>query len=428
MRMLQSMLTALVNAPIRMRALGWRQAPGVETNPEAAVGAVLAATGEVSSLVYASTLLDHMEGMDDDALAALMTHIATRFDLDGERLAAAAAAYAAEPDAVKLAGIADIAEPRWMELFRRINATNGGTVRLVRLRERMLRLKQTSSDAARLDSGLKSLLRMWFNPGFLMLQPIDWSTPASILEKIIAYEAVHAISSWDDLRARLAPEDRRCFAFFHPSMPEEPLIFVEVALTEEIPGDIGSVLRIDREALSANSASTAVFYSISNCQAGLAGISFGNFLIKRVAQELRQEFSELKRFVTLSPVPGLMRWLRVDSPDLAAVFDAADAGFWNGDAAQHEAAFITAALRYFTEPERQDGWPNDPVARFHLGNGAILERLNFGADRSPKGMQQAGGMMVNYLYDLDVVEANHETFHETRTVPLSAPLRRLSGR
>jgi malonyl-CoA decarboxylase len=428
MRILQSMLTALVNAPVRMATLGWRQPAGIDNDPEAAVDAVLSATGDVSSLVSAHSLLDQIESMDDSRLAALMTDIATRFDLDGTRLAQAAAAYATDPDAGKLAGIAAIAEPRWMELFRRLNATNGGTVRLVRLRQRLLGLTAQSADITRLDSGLKSLLRMWFNPGFLILQPIDWSTPANILEKIIAYEAVHAISSWDDLRARLAPEDRRCFGFFHPSMPEEPLIFVEVALTEDIPRDIDSVLVIDREALPAASASTAVFYSISNCQAGLAGISFGNFLIKRVAQELKQEFPDLKRFVTLSPVPGLMRWLRKNMPDLATVFDTDDAGFWNGEAAQHEAAFLAAAIRYFTEPDREDGWPNDPVARFHLGNGAILEQLNFGADRSPKGMQQSGGLMVNYLYDLDVVEANHETFHATRAVPLSAMLRRLGQR
>ena len=428
MRILQSMLTALVNAPVRMAARGWRQPAGIDNDPEAAVDAVLSATGEVSSLVYARSLLTQLEAMDDSALGTLMTHVATRFDLDGNRLARAAAAYATDPDAVKLAGITEIAEPRWMELFRRLNATDGGTVRLVRLRERMLRLKQTSPDAARLDSGLKSLLRMWFNPGFLILQPIDWSTPANILEKIIAYEAVHAISSWDDLRARLAPEDRRCFAFFHPCMPEEPLIFVEVALTEEMPRDIDTVLEIDRDTLPPESASTAVFYSISNCQDGLAGISFGNFLIKRVAQELKQEFPDLKRFVTLSPVPGLMRWLRIKNPDLASMFDSADAEFWNADAAQHEAAFLAAAIRYFTEPEREDGWPTDPVARFHLGNGAILEQVNFGADRSPKGMRHAGGLMVNYRYDLDVVEANHETFHETRAVPLSPALRRLTPR
>jgi len=437
---LQSMLGALVNAPNRISALALRQIGGFDDDAESLVDAVLSATGEVSSLVYAATLLDRIEAMADDELLALLAHIAGKHDLDADALAAAAKRYADAPDAPGLAAIAGFAEPRWVELFRRLNATAGGTVRLVRLRERLLRLGQNDTGqndtgqndtgrddtaAARLDGGLKSLLRMWFNPGFLILQPIDWSTPANILEKIIAYEAVHAISSWDDLRARLAPEDRRCFAFFHPSMPEEPLIFVEVALTRDIPRAIDPVLRIDRAALPAHEASTAVFYSISNCQAGLAGISFGNFLIKRVAQELKQQFPDLKRFVTLSPVPGLMRWLRTANPDLAAAFDAADAGFWDERAKGREKPFLAAALRYFTSSDRADGWPNDPVARFHLGNGAILEQMNYGADRSAKGMAQSGGLMVNYLYDLKVVEANHEAFHDSKAVPLSTSLKQL---
>mgnify|MGYP005719800125 FL=1 len=291
MRILQNMLTALVSAPNRMRALGWGQPANLAKDPQSAVEAVLSATGQVSSLVYAGTLLDQIEAMDDEALQHLLTHIAVNHDVDASALADAAALYARKADAPGLTRLTKLAEPRWMELFRRLNATDGGTVRLVRLRQRILKLTSTLPDAARIDSGLQSLLRMWFNPGFLILQPIDWSTPANILEKIIAYEAVHEISSWEDLRARLAPEDRRCFAFFHPSMPEEPLIFVEVALTDETPGQIAPILQIDRETISGDSASTAVFYSISNCQSGLAGISFGNFLIKRVAQELKQELS-----------------------------------------------------------------------------------------------------------------------------------------
>ena len=425
MRILQNMLTALVSAPNRMRALGWGQPANLAKDPQSAVEAVLSATGQVSSLVYAGTLLDQIEAMDDEALQHLLTHIAVNHDVDASALADAAALYARKADAPGLTRLTKLAEPRWMELFRRLNATDGGTVRLVRLRQRILKLTSTLPDAARIDSGLQSLLRMWFNPGFLILQPIDWSTPANILEKIIAYEAVHEISSWEDLRARLAPEDRRCFAFFHPSMPEEPLIFVEVALTDETPGQIAPILRIDRETISGDSASTAVFYSISNCQSGLAGISFGNFLIKRVAQELKQEFPELKRFVTLSPVPGLMRWLRVREPELASTFLAGDDAFWNEEAVDSEREFKVAALRYFLESDREDSLPNDPVARFHLGNGASLEQLNFAADLSEKGISQAGGLMVNYLYDLAVVEANHEAFHETKQVPMSAALRQL---
>ena len=425
MRILQSMLTALVSAPTRIGVLSWLQDKGIDDTPEGLAGAVLSATGEVSSLVYAARLLDQIEGMDEVQLEALVDHLAATYDLDTAALTRAANAYGEDPDARGLAGIASLAEPRWVELFRRLNATDGGTVRLVGLRRRILAMERGNAAAARLDGGLKSLLRMWFNPGFLILQPIDWSTPANILEKIIAYEAVHAISSWDDLRARLAPEDRRCFAFFHPSMPEEPLIFVEVALTDETPGQIAPILRIDRETIPGDSASTAVFYSISNCQSGLAGISFGNFLIKRVAQELKQEFPDLKRFVTLSPVPGLMRWLRVREPELASTFLAGDDAFWNEEAVDSEREFKAAVLRYFVESDREDRLPNDPVARFHLGNGASLEQLNFAADLSEKGISQAGGLMVNYLYDLEGVEANHEAFHETKQVPMSATLRQL---
>ncbi len=425
MRFLQSMLTALVNSPLRITGRLGRTPADDEQDIESALAAVMSAPGAVSSLIYAERFLGQVEALDADGLSALIRHIAATYDIDATALANAARHYGSEPDAGSLAQIATFAEPRWQELFRRLNGAENGTVRLVRLRERLQVIVNkdsdpAQSDAARIDAGLSALLRMWFNPGFLVLQPIDWSTPANILEKIIAYEAVHEITSWDALRARLAPEDRRCFAFFHPRMPEEPLIFVEVALTDHTPASIEDVLQIERQALSPDDASTAVFYSISNCQAGLAGISFGNFLIKRVAQELRLEHPALTTFVTLSPVPGLMRWLRSETPDLAEQFAADD---WPADADSLEPAFTAAALRYFTRSDRPDGWPNDPVARFHLGNGAILEQINYGADKSPKGLAQSGGLMVNYQYDLDVVEANHEAFHETKSVLLSPALK-----
>ena len=425
MRFLQSMLTALVNSPLRITGRLGRTPADDEQDIESALAAVMSAPGAVSSLIYAERFLGQVEALDADGLSALIRHIAATYDIDATALANAARHYGSEPDAGSLAQIATFAEPRWQELFRRLNGAENGTVRLVRLRERLQVIVNKDSDpahsdAARIDAGLGALLRMWFNPGFLVLQPIDWSTPANILEKIIAYEAVHEITSWDALRARLAPEDRRCFAFFHPRMPEEPLIFVEVALTDDTPASIEDVLQIERQALSPDDASTAVFYSISNCQAGLAGISFGNFLIKRVAQELRLEHPALTTFVTLSPVPGLMRWLGREAPDLAEQFAADD---WPADADSLEPAFTAAALRYFTRSDRPDGWPNDPVARFHLGNGAILEQINYGADKSPKGLGQSGGLMVNYRYDLDVVEANHEAFHETKSVLLSPALK-----
>ena len=425
MRFLQSMLTALVSTPLRITGLGMRGVPDGGSDAESALDAVMSANGEVSSLIYAERFLGHVEALDADALSKLVRHIATTYDIDSAALANAARDYGTTPDAKSLSQIANLAEPQWQELFRRLNAAKNGTVRLVRLRQRLLALSGNDNDIARIESGLAALLRAWFNPGFLVLHPIDWSTPASVLEKIIAYEAVHEITSWDALRARLAPEDRRCFAFFHPRMPEEPLIFVEVALTDTIPGNIVDVLQMDRQITSKDTASTAVFYSISNCQAGLAGISFGNFLIKRVAQELQLEHPQLTTFVTLSPVPGLMRWMRREMPDLAEQFAADGRPDWPADADALEPAFTAAALRYFTRSDRPDGWPNDPVARFHLGNGAILEQINYGADKSPKGMAQSAALMVNYRYDLDVVEANHEAFHETKTVLLSPALKTL---
>ena len=424
MRFLQSMLTALVSTPLRITGLRMRGVPDDGSDAESALDAVMSANGEVSSLIYAERFLGHVEALDADALSQLVRHIAATYDIDSAALANAARDYGTTPDAKSLSQIANLAEPQWQELFRRLNAAENGTVRLVRLRQRLLALSGDDSAISRIESGLAALLRAWFNPGFLVLHPIDWSTPASVLEKIIAYEAVHEITSWDALRARLAPEDRRCFAFFHPRMPEEPLIFVEVALTDTIPGNIADVLQMDRQITSKDTASTAVFYSISNCQAGLAGISFGNFLIKRVAQELQLEHPQLTTFVTLSPVPGLIRWLRKDNPDLAAQFATVGDNFWQNSGEALNADLTAAALRYFTKSDRPDGWPNDPVARFHLGNGAILENIHCGADTSPKGIAQAGGMMVNYRYDLDIVEANHEAFQKTKSVPLSPSLKK----
>lgn len=423
MRLFQDMLSNLVRGTMSLSALGRKHVSDLSSDPEKAMQAVLMATGEVSSLVYAENLLTIIEDLDDDGFAALFTTVLSGHDIDAEALTKAAKDYTIQPSDAGLKAIANIAEPGWIALFRRLNATTNGTVRLVRLRERLLKLIRQKPEIARIDVGLVGLLRNWFNPGFLVLEPIDWSTPANILEKIIAYEAVHEITSWDDLRARLAPEDRRCFAFFHPAMPDEPLIFVEVALTTEIPRRIDDVLALQRDASKANGATTAVFYSISNCQNGLAGISFGNFLIKRVARHLRSELPNLTRFVTLSPVPGLMKWLAVNHPDINKIFAGADRAFWQQEASEHEADFIRAALQYLTKSDRADGLPNDPVARFHLGNGAFLEQLNFGGDRSAKGVAQAGGLMVNYLYDLDVVEKNHEEFNKTKTVPVSPAVR-----
>jgi malonyl-CoA decarboxylase len=277
---------------------------------------------------------------------------------------------------------------------------------LVRLRERIRSLKRDNPDLSFFDASLLDLFKHWFNPSFLVLQKIDWETPANILEKIIAYEAVHEINSWGDLRARLAPEDRRCFAFFHPLIPNEPLIFVEVALSSNMPETISEVIKIDRNVTLDQDINTAIFYSISNCQEGLSGISFGNFLIKNVANQLKQEIEGLNRFATLSPAPGFTKWLKENSENENI----------------NEDVLLKQALTYLVDSKREDGFPNDPVAKFHLGNGAILERVNLNSDLSTKGIEQSKGVMVNYLYDLDALEENHELFFKTKKVQQSSAI------
>ena len=260
------------------------------------------------------------------------------------------------------------------------------------------------------------LFKYWFNPSFLVLEKIDWETPANILEKIIEYEAVHEINSWDDLRARLAPVDRQCFAFFHPLIPNDPLIFVEVALTTGIPKSIQKIINLDRQEIEIEDANTAIFYSISNCHNGLLGISFGNFLIKQVASNLKRELPDLNQFMTLSPLPGFMKWMEEYSP---ISFERCT------DKNCSEDELTKNAIKYLTHSERDDGMPNDPVSRFHIGNGASLERINLNADTSEKGMTQSYGVMANYLYDLDVVEENHEIFFKNKVVPVSSEIESL---
>ena len=256
------------------------------------------------------------------------------------------------------------------------------------------------------------------------MQPIDWTTPAHILEKIIAYEAVHEIKSWDELRSRLQPEDRHCFAFFHPSMEDEPLVFVVVALADHIPASIGEILQRDEAAVVVDELDCAIFYSISNCHSGLAGVSFGNFLIKQVATSLKLRFPELKKFSTLSPAPGFAAWLKKRAEkdsDVASLLQQFDS---DADAPLRDRVEGLAAT-YFLEQKNRRGEPLDPVARFHLKNGAILKRINILGDTSPKGMQQSLGLMVNYVYDLSRVEENHEEYVKNNKVISNSRVRKL---
>ena len=368
-----------------------------------ALESVMSKSGEVSSLVFAEHLSNLIEELSDKEFIKFFDSVLEKYDIDSQALLKATNEYTKNKTQNNLEIISQLSEPRWRELFRRLNTTSEGTLKLVRLRERIRLLKKESPNLRFFDRSLLILFKYWFNPSFLVLESIDWSTPANILEKIIAYEAVHEINSWDDLRARLAPKDRKCFAFFHPLMPNEPLIFVEVALTSNMPESISDIIKIDRSITLDEDINTAVFYSISNCQEGLSGISFGNFLIKQVANKLKQENDGLDTFVTLSPAPGFVQWLKKKSFDEDV----------------NDETLLRQALIYLTASDREDELPNDPVAKFHLGNGAILERVNLNADLSSKGLTQSKGVMVNYLYNLDTLEENHELFFKSKEVKQS---------
>ena len=380
-----------------------------------AADSVMSSSGEVSSIVFAEHLLHLINDQTDEELLVFLNYLLTEYDIDTESLLENVQAYQSERNQDNLNLISSSSEPKWIELFRRLNAAPAGTHKLIKLREKIKYLLTMGNlELESLDKGLLRLFKYWFNPSFLVLEKIDWSTPANVLEKIIEYEAVHEINSWDDLRARLAPSDRQCFAFFHPLIPEDPLIFVEVALTNKIPETIAEVIRIERDEIENDQINTAVFYSISNCQNGLSGISFGNFLIKKVAHKLRQEIDGLDNFLTLSPLPGLMRWLENNAP--LAYERCKNKTIEDND-------LIQKTIKYLTESNRNDGLPNDPVGRFHLGNGAILKQININGDLSNKGLDQSNGVMVNYLYDLDTVERNHELFVQTKEVLLSNELK-----
>ena len=411
------MISSIMKSGLNLSRFGIEDFGNLHQDIKKATESVMSTTGEVSSIAFAGHLLDLIEAETEDGLDEYLSYLLKEYDIDTDSLLKNVEAYSRDKNSTNLGLIGNSSEPRWIELLRRLNATPGGTHRLIKLRERIKTLLNDGREHLKtLDAGLLKLFKYWFNASFLVLEKIDWSTPANVLEKIIEYEAVHEINSWDDLRARLAPNDRQCFAFFHPLIPEDPLIFVEVALTNGIPESIESVIKIDRDEIEYNKINTAVFYSISNCQDGLAGISFGNFLIKKVAHKLKQEISEIDKFVTLSPVPGLMRWMENHAP----VTYENCINKINDDENLLKKTFL-----YLTESNREDNLPNDPVARFHLGNGAILHKINLHGDQSKKGMAQSHGVMINYLYDLDIVEKNHELFFKNKEVVLSGEMKSL---
>ncbi|MFG1402042.1 malonyl-CoA decarboxylase [Xanthobacter sediminis] len=398
---------------------------------------LLSGKGEASGVALATDILDRYGRMKTGERIAFFEALAQTFGVDRARLDTAIEAYGRTGSDAAAAELHAASEPRRLELFRRFNMAPGATLSLVRMREHVMDALVHRNDLSAVDRDFGHLFSTWFNRGFLVLRRIDWSTPANVLEKIIRYEAVHEIRDWNDLRARVDSPDRHCYAFFHPALVDEPLIFVEVALEKDIPGAIAPILDQQREHLDPAKATTAVFYSISNCQRGLAGVSFGNFLIKQVVEEISRELPNLSTFVTLSPVPAFRRWLDAERVSgSSAVLTAADietlkllddAEWPQKEEAKDALAPVlkAAAAYYFLVARTAKGRPVDPVARFHLGNGARLERINPMGDLSAKGIGQAAGLMVNYRYVLTDIEKNHEAFFGKGDVVASAAVKKM---
>jgi malonyl-CoA decarboxylase len=395
--------------------------------------ALLSVRGEASGTAMAREVLDRYHHLDEASRLWFFETLARKFGPDRERLAQAIESWRAQPNDADAGELHFASEPRRQELIRRLNRAPGGTSELVAMRADLLHLVNGHKDLAALDRDVVHLLSSWFNRGFLVLRRIDWSTPANILEQIIRYEAVHEIRDWDDLRRRIDPVDRRCYAFFHPALVDEPLIFVEVALTESIPGAIAPLLAEDRQPVPIERARTAVFYSISNTQRGLGGVSFGSFLIKQVVEELRRELPKLDNFVTLSPVPGFMQWLKQASDvpvsdEDRALLENLEKPDWFKNAelsAQLRSILEPLAAHYFLKARTPKGRLIDSVARFHLGNGARLERIDWLGDLSPKGLRESAGIMVNYLYRLEDIEKNHEAYANQGEIAASSAVKKL---
>lgn len=430
---------------IAARGQQWIRVPKASDPVEAArqlALALLSERGEASGAALARELLSSYLGLDQEQRRGFHSFLATNFAPPADRLMQAAAAYLRDPSTLTANRLTQAADPPRQKLLRRLNSAPGATAALVELRDQVLQDLAADPLLKPLEADLRHLLESWFNRGFLELRRIDWHTPAAILEKLITYEAVHEIEGWSDLRRRLAA-DRRCFAFFHPALPDEPLIFVEIALVHGIASAIAPLLAPPEEP-AADDSDTAIFYSISNCQRGLRGISFGNMLIKQVVEELRHEAPGLRRFATLSPVPGFRAWLDqkiadgenglslpTDRPALADFLQGGPEGSWverlrrpdwhadPADAGALELPLKRVCAEYLVLPEETPGSNGsgngapaipDPVARFHLGNGARLERIDWLGNAAPRGIAESYGLMVNYLYDPNEIEANHEAF------------------
>ena len=380
--------------------------------------------GEASGLALACEVVADYQALDDANRHLFFEALADDFSADTDAVFTAAESYKLDPSEINLAALSRAAEAPRIKLFRRMNMAPEATPVLVKMRGAMI---QTLGDLPQLkavETDLKHQFISWFNRGFLELRLIDWNTPASILERIIQYESVHAIQGWDDLRARLSG-NRMCFAFFHPAMPDDPLVFVEVALTEGVPDAIGPLIDQTKEGDVGSMPDTVVFYSISNCHPGLAGVSFGNFLIKQVVEEVGKRYSTMRRYVTLSPIPGFCRWLAtqetgIDLEEMRSMAKTDTAK--TADARRYD---LLAACAQYLVKERRNNLALDPVARFHLGNGASLYAIHWAANLSDKGLEQSAGLMVNYLYDLRSIEENHDSYFDQGEIAMSRDVARL---
>src|SRR6266480_2370379 len=382
--------------------------------------ALLSERGEYASAALARDALAAYQGLDERRRDAFFDALARNYSPSPQVVGRAAAAYQAEPTAENLSRLQDSVEPARQELFRRLNMAPGGTAELVAMRRQLLKGLQTHAQWRAADADLLHLLRSWFNRGFLRLERIDWRTSAIVLEKLIQYEAVHAIHGWRELRRRLE-SDRRCFAFFHPQLPDEPIIFIEVALARGMSAHVQPLLDVGSPVEALSKVDCAMFYSITNCQEGLRGISFGNLLIKQVAEDLKREFPHLRRFATLSPIPGFRRWLdenrmRVavgaEGKERPALLSRLEDPAWQfGEVPEALQSLLMRLCAYYLLNAKQGLEPLDAVARFHLGNGAALERLNWMGDCSEQGMSRSAGLMVNYVYWLAEVERYHREHH-----------------
>ncbi len=438
MSFLQELFSNITQRDALQRKFGARKTAYTHKDLEAACHTLMNSDGEAASIILASRALDIYESLGDEDKRAFFGTLATNFGADPGKIDEAYRAYSSDPCNKNLARLSAVSEPLRQELLRRLNLAQGATYELVRMCQDFLTLMQGHEDFEPINADFIHLFGSWFNRGFLVLRRIDWTTPASILEKIIRYEAVHKIEGWDDLRRRLDNRDRRCFGFFHPAIGDEPLIFVEVALTRGIPDKIQPILSHDRYDIDAPElADSAAFFGISNCQVGLRGISFGNFLIKQVVQELKQELPNLKNFVTLSPLPMFRSWLgktyHPDSglltPEAQEVLSQLDNPQWSKDSELAERlneVVRPLAARYLLKEKNRSNLPLNPVARFHLGNGAELHRINWLGDVSESGMKQSAGLMVNYLYVLENIERNNEKYAARGEIVCSASVRELS--